>query len=134
MTNIRVRYGETDQMGVVYYANYLEWFTIGRTEFLRDKGYTYKEMEEQEIYLPVTEAHIRYRRSAKYDDVITIKTTLTEMSPTRLKFSYEIYRDDTLLAEGYTTHAFINKEGRVCSVKKNSPEVWQSLEKVLAQE
>jgi acyl-CoA thioester hydrolase len=110
-TEIRVRYAETDQMGVVYYANYLVWFEIGRVELLRALGFSYRQMEEEHgCILPVIEARCRYRSSARYDDQILIETRPALLRGHVLKFAYRILRkaaegsDTTLLAEGETVH------------------------------
>jgi len=108
---IRVRYAETDQMGVVYYANYLVWFEIGRVELLRSLGLEYSQLElEEQCMLPVVDAHCRYRSPAKYDDEILIETVPALMRGTVVKFAYRILRkapegaDHKLLAEGETVH------------------------------
>jgi acyl-CoA thioester hydrolase len=118
-TTVRVRYAETDQMGVVYYANYLVWFEIGRVEFLRQLGFDYKKMEvEDDCMLPVVDATCRYKSPAVYDDVIVIETRVSAMRTSMLKFSYEVYRAgatavdggltlDKLLASGETTHVIV---------------------------
>lgn len=113
-TRLRVRYAETDQMGVVYYANYLVWFEVGRTDLLRRSGWTYREMEEAGFTLPVIEARCEYRTSARYDDDIDIHTTGTLLSPIRLRFSYQVVRagDGAVLAEGHTEHASLDPAGR----------------------
>jgi acyl-CoA thioester hydrolase len=113
---VRVRYADTDQMGVVYYANYLVWFEIGRTEWLRDAGWNYRDMEEAGISLPVIEAHCEYRQPARYDDEIEIRTTATALTPARLRFDYQAVRTDgdTLVAEGHTVHAALGQNGRPC--------------------
>jgi acyl-CoA thioester hydrolase len=111
---IRVRYAETDQMGVVYYANYLVWFEVGRTDLLRRSGWSYREMESEGFSLPVIEAQCTYRQSARYDDELDIRTTGVMLSPVRVRFNYEVVRvaDEVLLAEGYTVHASLDPEGR----------------------
>jgi acyl-CoA thioester hydrolase len=111
---VRVRYAETDQMGVVYYANYLVWFEIGRTEWLRETGWTYREMEADGLALPVIEAHCEYRAGARYDDDLEIRTTGRLVSPVRLAFDYEIVRraDAAILAIGHTVHATVDRGGR----------------------
>jgi acyl-CoA thioester hydrolase len=113
---VRVRYADTDQMGVVYYANYLVWFEIGRTEWLRDTGSNYREMEQAGISLPVIEAHCEYRQPARYDDEIEIRTTALAVTAVRLRFDYRAVRTtgDLLVAEGYTVHAAIGPSGRPC--------------------
>ncbi len=112
-TRLRVRYADTDQMGFAYYANYLVWFEVGRTEMLRAIGLPYAEIEKEEIALPVLEAHCTYRKSARYDQMLRVVSRLKEMPRVSLRIDYEIFDDaEQLLAEGYTTHAFINQEGR----------------------
>ena len=113
-TRVRVRYADTDQMGVVYYANYLVWFEVGRNEWLRESGWTYREMEAAGISLPVIEAHCEYRQPARYDDEIEICTEAKTLSPVRIRFDYEARRtlDDTLSATGHTVHAALGAGGR----------------------
>ena len=107
VSRIRVRYAETDQMGVVYYANFFVWFEVGRTDLLRASGWSYREMEAGGISLPVIEAHCAYRRPARYDDDLEIRTRGTIVSPVRVQFEYEVVRprDDLSLATGRTVHA-----------------------------
>jgi acyl-CoA thioester hydrolase len=114
VARIRVRYAETDQMGVVYYANYLVWFEVARTDLLRHAGCTYREMEAEGFSLPVVEAHCSYRRSARYDDEIDLLASGRLLSPVRVKFDYRVMRaaDKTMLAEGYTIHASLDPDGR----------------------
>lgn len=113
-SRVRVRYAETDRMGVVYYANYLIWFEVGRTDLLRHAGWSYREMETEGFTLPVIEAHCRYRQPARYDDELEICTTGQLMSRVRLRFEYEIARvsDGVLLATGHTVHASLDQNGR----------------------
>ncbi len=112
-TRIRVRYADTDQMGFAYYARYLEWFETGRTEMLRALSLPYAEIEKQKVALPVLEAHCQYRKPALYDQLLRVVSRLRELPRASLRIDYEIF-DETnqLLAEGYTTHAFINREGK----------------------
>jgi acyl-CoA thioester hydrolase len=111
---VRVRYAETDKMGVVYYANYLVWFEIGRTDWLRETGWTYREMEADGIQLPVIEARCEYRQGARYDDELEIRTRAKQLSPVRIQFDYEVLRraDGVTLAGGHTVHATIGPSGR----------------------
>jgi acyl-CoA thioester hydrolase len=114
-TRFRVRYAETDQMGVVYYSNYLVWFEVGRTEFCRQRGFAYRDMEEQEgLYIIVAEARCRYKAPAHYDDEIEVRTYLRDVRKRVLVFGYEIYctATDELLAEGETVHVITNRDGR----------------------
>jgi acyl-CoA thioester hydrolase len=109
-----VRYAETDQMGVVYYANYFVWFEVGRTDLLRHDGWSYKDMERDGFSLPVITAHGEYRESARYDDAITIRTVGTLLSPVRVRFDYQVVReaDAAVLATGHTEHAVLDASGR----------------------
>jgi acyl-CoA thioester hydrolase len=111
---VRVRYAETDKMGVVYYAHYLVWFEIGRTDWLRDTGWTYRAMEAGGLALPVIESHCEYKLGAQYDDEIEIRTVARLVSPVRIAFDYQLVRrtDGAAIASGYTVHATINTAGR----------------------
>jgi acyl-CoA thioester hydrolase len=109
-TKIRVRYGETDQMGVVYHANYAVYFEVGRTEWLREYGLSYSAMEEEGVMLPVVSLSINYKNSARYDDVLKVKTTLKKPPTASIEFDYELRNDSgELLATGNTILAFIDK-------------------------
>ena len=114
ISRVRVRYADTDQMGVVYHANYFVWFEVGRTDLLRAAGWTYREMEAEGLSLPVIEAHCDYKQPARYDDELDVRTTGELMSPVRVAFSYEIVRpaDGELLATGRTVHATLDRTGR----------------------
>jgi acyl-CoA thioester hydrolase len=111
---VRVRYAETDRMGVVYYANYLVWFEIGRTDLIRALGRTYRELEDDGVILPVIEVHCEYRQSARYDDEIEIRTRGAVLSPVRMKFEYEVVRrdDSMVIASGHTVHASLDLQGK----------------------
>jgi acyl-CoA thioester hydrolase len=111
---VRVRYAETDKMGVVYYAHYLVWFEIGRTEWLRDTGWNYRSMEDDGLGLPVIEAHCEYKLGARYDDELEIRTRGRLMSPVKLAFDYEIVRraDGQTIARGHTVHVTVDRTGR----------------------
>ena len=113
-SHVRVRYAETDRMGVVYYANYLVWFEVGRTEWLRQAGLTYREVEESGIILPVIEARCEYRQPARYDDEIEIRTRGVLLSGVRVQFDYEVVRRGTgaVAAVGRTVHASVDATGR----------------------
>lgn len=115
-TRLRVRYAETDRMGVVYYANYLVWFEVARADLLRSLGWTYREMEESGISLPVIEARCEYKAPARYDDEIVIRTEGWMRSPVRMEFAYRIerQRDGVLSASGMTMHAALGGDGRPC--------------------
>lgn len=116
--DIRVRYAETDQMGVAYYANYLVWFEVGRTELCRHKGFRYRDLEELGYRLVVTEVYCKYRNSAKYDEIITVRTHLKEVNKRRVTFGYQILRKDgeELIAEGETRHICVDAKGKTKSL------------------
>jgi acyl-CoA thioester hydrolase len=125
-TAVRVRYADTDKMGVAYYANYLVWFEVARTEWLRDRGWTYREMETNGVMLPVITAHCEYLRSSHYDDLLTIQTTGVRHSPVRVEFTYEVFKaDNTLSARGSTMHAAVDVHGRPCRLPGRVREVFQ---------
>jgi acyl-CoA thioester hydrolase len=112
---VRVRYAETDQMGVVYHANYLVWFEVGRVELMRALGFEYKRMEaEDDCRIVVADAHCRYHHSAVYDEVLRIRTRIAESRNRVVKFSYEVIRDadGKVLANGETTHVICGRNGR----------------------
>lgn len=128
-TVIRVRYAETDQMGIVYHSNYIIWFEIGRTDWFRKIGQDYKSLEEKNILLPVIGVNCQYKKSALYDDLVIIRTYLKELKGVRLTFHYEVLRekDRELLAEGESQHAFVNRNQKPIALKKKFPEIWEML-------
>ena len=109
-TELRVYYSDTDHGHVVYYANYLKWFEIGRTEILRQAGFDYNDFEKQGLIAPVVEVHCNYKQPARYNDIIIIKTTLEYIGNSSIKFNYDIIRkkDNVLLANGYTVNVFVD--------------------------
>jgi acyl-CoA thioester hydrolase len=130
---VRVRYAETDQMGVVYHANYFVWFEVGRIELMRSLGFQYKLMEtEDDCFIVVAEASCRYRQSAKYDELLRVRTRISQTGNRVVKYAYEILRDsdDTLLATGETTHVICGKDGK----PKQLPEKYRDRFRALAAE
>ena len=125
-TTLRVRYADTDQMAVVYYANYFVWFEVGRADLLRSLGWSYREMELAGISLPVIEAHCNYLRPARYDDEIEVKTEGRMLSPVRMEFEYQVVRteDGTIAAEGKTVHAALDQSGKPCRLPARVREVF----------
>jgi len=124
-TEIRVRYAETDQMGIVHHANYLTWFEVGRSELCRARGFSYKEMEDEtDALLVVAETYCRYKSPALYEDVLTIRTRVAEMRSRSIRFVYEVYRasDDALLAEGETMHVVTDRGKKV----RKLPEIYRN--------
>jgi acyl-CoA thioester hydrolase len=114
-TRLRVRYAETDQMGVVYYANYLVWMEVARVNHCRALGFDYRDMErEAGAYLAVTEAHCRYRSPARFDEEVVIESMVSDVRSRTVRFEYAMRRGDTdeTLADGYTLHTVTNREGR----------------------
>jgi acyl-CoA thioester hydrolase len=113
-STIRVRYAETDQMGIAHHAEYFAWFEVGRTDLLRECGMTYRDLEADGLRLPVIEASARYLRPALYDDVLEVRTEITTLSGARVGFAYEVRRDGTEgpLATGTTQHAAVDARGR----------------------
>ncbi len=113
---LRVRYAETDQMGVVYHGNYFAWFEVGRVELLRQAGWSYKALEADGISLPVIEASCQYRHPARYDDELEVRTAGRLTSPLRVEFTYALVRldDERVLATARTMHVPINRDGRPC--------------------
>ena len=125
LTRLRVRYAETDRMGVVYYANYFVWFEVARTDWLRGTGWSYREMEADGVSLPVIEAHCDYRKPALYDDEIDIRTRGALLTQVRIRFDYEVVRagEATPLASGHTVHASISADGRPCRLPQHIREI-----------
>jgi acyl-CoA thioester hydrolase len=124
--SLRVRYSETDKMGVVHHANYLIWFEIGRTEFCRARGFSYRDMEENgSAFLVVAESYCRYKAAAYYDDELIVRTHITELRRRSLRFGYEIVRvsDGSVIAEGETGHVVTDAKGKVRSL----PEAYAQL-------
>lgn len=115
-TQLRVRYAETDQMGFAYYGNYPQYYEVGRADAMRKLGTTYKDMEEKGVVMPIVDMHIKYIRPARYDDLLTVKTIVSDLPASRMHFDYEIYNEEgRLLNKGYTVLAFLKKEtGRPC--------------------
>ena len=113
--SVRVLYGDTDSGGVVYYANYLKFFEMGRTEFMREYVTSYREVEERGLILPVVESYVRYKASAVYDDLITVETSLAEVKSVSCRFNYRILRaqDQKFLVKGFTAHAVVDRQGKL---------------------
>lgn len=125
-TRLRVRYAETDKMGVVYHANYLIWFEIGRTEYCRSRGFAYRDLEtESGVLLAVAESYCRYKQPATYDDDLIVRTHLAECRKRSLRFGYEVIRamDQIVLAEGETTLIAIDAANRVRSIPESYREM-----------
>jgi acyl-CoA thioester hydrolase len=126
VSTLRVRYAETDKMGVVYYANYFVWFEVARADLLRSLGWTYREMELAGVSLPVIEAHCDYHRSARYDDELDVRTEGRMLSPVRMEFTYQVVRreDQVVAASGRTVHAALDAAGKPCRLPARVREVF----------
>lgn len=126
VSTVRVRYAETDKMGVVYYANYFVWFEVARTDLLRTMGWSYREMEQAGVSLPVIEAHCEYLRPARYDDELDVKTEGRMLSPVRMEFIYEVvhHEGQVTAASGRTVHAALDRAGRPCRLPERVREVF----------
>ena len=111
-TDIEVRYAETDMMGIVHHASYLPWLEIARGNLLKERGISYAKLEESGILLPVVEIKMNYRRPATYDDIVTIKTIIKERPFAKIRVDYELQKEDQLIADGYSIHAFMNQSGQ----------------------
>jgi acyl-CoA thioester hydrolase len=117
--DIRVRYAETDQMGVAYYANYLVWFEVGRSEFCRERGFRYADLEAFGYKLVVIDAHCRYRNSARYDETVIVRTRLKEANKRMITFGYQVLRrgqKEEVIAEGETRHICVDTSGKTRSL------------------
>jgi len=124
---VRVRYAETDQMGIVYHSHYAVWFEIGRTEFCRAAGLPYRGLEEAGIRIPVIGLQCKYRRPARYDDDLTVRTTLPELLARGLRFDYEVVdREGNLMADGSTRHIFADRNGKL---RRAPDDVLETLER-----
>jgi acyl-CoA thioester hydrolase len=110
--SIRVRYAETDRMGLLHHANFLVYFEQGRTELLRSLGVAYKDLEDQGYLLVITKAAVRFRSPARYDDLLSLQTTVVRTTAVRIDHKYELRREGVLIAEGETTLACVDREGR----------------------
>jgi len=132
---IRPRYAETDQMGVVYHANYLVWFEVGRCEFLRALGYTYRQLEADGVILPVIRAEVDYRHAARYDDDLRVRTRLRKLAGARMELGYQVIRlsmgSEEVLAEGMTAHAFVGRDLKPLRLRTANPQMWRLLSSCL---
>lgn len=114
-------------MNIVYHANYINWFEIGRTEFLRSLGYTYSDLEKEKIWLPVIEVNCKYKSPVTYDDEVTIETFVLELSRVKIKFGYRVLHQDKLVVEGFTYHGITNDELKPIGLHRVRPDVYKVL-------
>jgi len=128
-TEIRVRYAETDKMGIVHHSNYYVWFELGRSEFCRSRGFSYREMEDNDnALLVVAESYCRYKSPSYYEDLLRVRTQVAKIRSRSIVFVYEIYRpsDDTVIAEGETLHIVVNRENKISSLPSRYKKMLES--------
>ena len=126
---IKVRYAETDKMGIVYHSNYLIYFEIGRTEFINECGISYIEMEQMGIMIPLLESNCKYVQGAKYADELIVKTWIEELGAAKVRFNYSIIResDGKEITRGNTLHVFVDNSFKIINLKKKFPEIMNKL-------
>lgn len=136
ITHYRPIYADTDAMGIVYHGNYLRFFEKGRTEFLRDIGFTYKRLDNDEgVMLPLADVNAKYKKPAHYDELLEIRTTVAELKNASVTLAYEIYNENgELLVTGTTRHAVTDGNLKPVALKKHSPEMYEKLLKVMEEE
>lgn len=150
MHSLRVRYGETDRMAVVYHTNYINWFEIGRTEWIRHSGLAYRSIEESGLLLPVVNLECSYVQPARYDDVVTVFTRVTEFTKVRIRFEYQVLLGDytnggqtaecadvpegKLLAKGTSLHGWINADWKVVALDRTAPDIYERIQRVIGGE
>ena len=135
-TRLTVRYAETDQMGIVHHSRYYPWFEVARTEFIKESGMSYSQMEKMGIWLPLVESGAKYIDGLHYEDEVLIKTKLVKLTGVKCEFEYEVYRegDGKLMTKGRTLHAFTDSGFKPFNLKKRFPEVWEKLTELLTTE
>lgn len=126
-SKINVRYAETDKMGIVHHSVYPIWFEVARTDFGKEAGFRYSDLEQKGIYTPLVELGVKYHKPADYDDELEIRTRISKLTPARVVFNYEVYnlKDNSLLSEGFTTHAIVGNNFRPMNLKKVHPDIWE---------
>lgn len=130
---IRVRYAETDKMGIVHHSVYPVWYEIARTDLSKQVNFPYSKMEEKGLYLPLAELNSKYYSPAYYDDELIVTATVSKLTPARIVFSYKIFKkgSDKHISEGYTVHAIVNKDMKPINTKKLFPEIYSCMEKMM---
>ncbi len=123
--SFKVRYPETDRMGIVYHANYYPWFELGRLDFIEMFHMSYADLEERGLLMPVTETHCKYIKSSTFGDEVTVETELSKLTVARCEFVYRVLKAGELIASGKTVHAFADKKLGVINLKKRFPDIWE---------
>lgn len=128
-TRIKVRYCETDRMGVVHHSRYFPWFEVGRTEFFKQTGMSYDAIEKMGVWLPLVDCYCKFIEGARYGESVDIEVKLEELGVAKCRFAYRVLRseDEGLLATGYTTHGFTSPDLKPLNLKKSYPEIYQQL-------
>ena len=133
-STVNVRYAETDKMGIVHHSVYPIWYELARTDLSKEAGFPYSKMEEMGIMTPLVELNCKYYSPAYYDDELIVTATVSKLTPARVVFSYEVYREgsDKPINTGYTVHAIVNKDMKPINTKKLYPEIYKALELMMA--
>ncbi|MFZ5989737.1 MAG: acyl-CoA thioesterase [Bacillota bacterium] len=128
-----VRYAETDQMGIVHHSNYPIWFEVARTDFIKSMGISYSSIEERGFLLPLIELRCRYKGAARYEDEVIIRTSVKEITFSRITFYYEVFKaiDNVLITTGETVHAWTNRELKPLNIRKQAPDIYELMSKAL---
>lgn len=130
-SKVVVRYAETDKMGIVHHSVYPIWYELARTDFIKMIGMTYSDLENLGIMLPLVELNCKYIKPADYEDVLIIRVSVSKLTPARIEFSYEVYKEDILINTGITVHAWVGKDLRPTNMKKNFPDIYEKLQETL---
>ena len=130
---VKVRYAETDKMGIVHHSVYPIWFELARTDLAEQAGFSYSKMEEMGVMLPLVELNCKYNRPAYYEEELMVTATVSKLTPARIVFSYSVYRngEEKPLCTGDTVHAIVNREMRPINTKKQFPEIYATMEKMM---
>lgn len=129
-TRIKVRYAETDKMGIAYHSNYYIWFEVARGDFIKKLDITYNEMEKMGILMPLVETYCKYSRPAKYDDDLIVETSIGKLTPVKIIFNYKVINEITgkSVAQGKTTQAFVNRDFKIINLQKKHNDLWNRLQ------
>lgn len=129
-THLKVRYVETDQMGIVHHSHYFAWFEVGRTEFIATSGLHYREVEVQGFFMPLIDCGCQFLLSAHYEDELIITVQVEEIRFARISFLYQVIRNKELLAKGYTRHAFVNRDLQPINARRTHPVIWDIMQRL----
>lgn len=135
-SKVTVRYAETDKMGIVHHSVYPIWYELARTDLSKEAGFPYSKMEENGIMTPLVELNCKYYSPATYDDDLIVTATVSKLTPARVVFSYEVFKEDNIdkpINTGYTVHAIVNKDMKPINTKKVFPEIYEAMEKMMEQ-